>query len=233
MTSTQLQKAATALLCMTVCAHSIASSQQDQIEVDAAEQLKATQLLGGSRKLALSEIQGRHTDGVKGYKVYPVLEGPSLAQSEQLQKLVARMACSASVFALVELEAARSFVGKNDIAVFTKYRFRILEDWRVEATRKDPVVHLIVHGGEVTHAGEKYRVENPTARYQTGGRYVLMAGSSDNNAPPHSIFETPPLLEVSDDLIYPAPGWTPFAHGTTLEQAKAAIGRAVGKEGCK
>jgi hypothetical protein len=233
MTFSHYQKAAVALLCITVGAKSIANPQQDPVEVDTQEQLKAAQLLGGSRKLALSDIQGRHIDGVKGYKVYPVLEGPSLAQNEQLQKLVARMACKATVFGLVELEAAKSFVGKNDIAVFTKYRFRILEDWHVEASQRDSVVHLIMHGGEVTHAGEKYRVDNPYASYKIGGRYVLMAGSADKNAPPHSIFETPPFLEVSDDLIYPAPGWTPFARGTTLEQARAAVSSAVGKEGCK
>lgn len=233
MTFLHYSKAATALLCIAICAHAMADPKSDLVDINGEEQLKATQHVGGSRKLALSNLQGRHIDGIKGYKVYPMLEGPSLAQTEQLQKRIARLACKATVFGLVELEAAKSFAGKDDIAVFTKFRFRIVEDWSAEPTHKGTIVHLIMHGGEVTHAGEKYRVENPYANYKVGGRYVLMTGSVDKNEPKQTVMETPPFLEVSDDLIFPAPGWTPFARGTTLEQAKATVNSAISKEGCQ
>lgn len=209
-----------------------AGEPKEPITVDADDQAIATNELGGSRKLALSTIPMRHLDGVKGYKVYFTFEGPTLKQPEQLRRRIAHLACNSAVFGLVELEKSKSFVGKADVGVFTKFRFRLLDDWRAIPAEKGRDIHLIMQGGEVTFAGEKIRVENPYASYKVGGQYIIAAGRANGDAAQKPIFQTPPFHEVNDNLVHPAPDGALFAPGTTLEQAKTIVKDAVAKEGC-
>lgn len=137
------------------------------------------------------------------------------------------MACSGATFGLVQLEGALAFVGKDNLGVFTKYRFRILDDWNAAKRPGPTTIHLIMEGGEVEHRGEKVRVENLNAKYQIDRQYVLVAGRGP------TVYDAPPLIEVIDDTIYPAPDSAPFRSGTTIAQAKAAIGRALQKWPCK
>lgn len=209
-----------------------AGGPQEPITVNADDRAIATSESGGSRKLALSTISMRHVDGVKGYKVYLTFEGPSIQQPEQLRRRIAHLACNSVVFGLVELEKAKSFAGKADVGVFTKYRFRVLDDWRAIPAEKGREIHLIMDGGEVSFAEEKIRVENPFAAYKVGGQYILVAGRATGDAAQKPIFQTPPFHEVNDNLVHPAPDGALFSPGTTLEQAKAIVNEAVAKEGC-
>ncbi|QGZ39487.1 hypothetical protein [Pseudoduganella flava] len=206
-----------------------ASDEKQQIEVDDKDRLRAQQ--GMSRKLALQKLKPAELDGVKSYRVVRQPEGPGLDKPEQLRQVVAHMACVAAVFGLVELEDAKSFVGKDDVGIFTKYRFRILDDWRARSQTNGRKVFLVMHGGEAVHNGERYRAENPAAHYRKGEQYVLIAGTVDDEQ--RTIHDTPPFLEVSEGIVHPGPGWTPFAPGTALAQAKAQVADAVDREGCK
>lgn len=211
--------------------HAAAGQERQALAVDSNEQARASASIGGSRKLSLNRLPANKLDGVKGYRVYPSAEGPSLQQPEQLRKTVAHMACQAAVFGLVELEAAKTFVGKDDVGIFTKFRFRIVDDWRADAGNTGRTVDLVMQGGEIERDGQKFSVENPHASYQVGSQYVLVAGTRADSQ--KTIFDSPPFLEVSEELIHPAPGWTPFAPGTGVQQARGEVAAALAREGCK
>jgi hypothetical protein len=234
MTLNTIQKAALASLCaLAYAGTSAAGGAKEPVEIDADDRVRAAAQLGSTKKLALSALKPFHIDGTKGYSVHAIIEGPSLKQPELMRKRIALSACRANVFGLVELESARSFVGKDDAGVFTKYRFRVLDDWRAAPTDQGKKVDLILEGGEITHGGEVYRAENAFAKYEVGSKYVLLAHNADKHLGKKAILDTPPALEVVDDIVHPGLGWTPFAPGLTLEQAKNVVKEAVAKEGCE
>ena len=233
MTSRIMTRALLPTILLLASAGALAASpqQKEPLDVDASERLSAKNSVGGSRKLSLQKMEPSSLDGVKGYRVYPSAEGPSLKDTDELRRVVAHMACHTAVFGLVELEAAKPFVGQDDVGIFTKFRFRVIDDWRANGAGSGRTVDLVMMAGEVSRDGERYRIENPHALYEVGGRYVLIAGTKSQEQ--KTIFGSPPFLEISDDMIHPAPGWTPFAPGSTVQQAKSEVVAALVQEGCK
>lgn len=203
------------------------------VVVEDSESERAVRDLAPSKKHKLANVDQRHIDGVKGYKTIPVQEGPDVGTPEKRTAALAHLACNASVFGLVTLENAKSFVGKGDTGVFTKLRFRVIQDWRADAKNKAPVVHLIVHAGELVHAGEPVRVENPLANYKIDSSYILAVGARSSPDQGKSIYELPPFIDVENNTIFPARGWDVLAAGTTVRQAQADVAKAVAAKGCK
>jgi hypothetical protein len=203
------------------------------VVVEDSESERAVRDLASSKKLKLGNVDQRHTDGVKGYKTIPVQEGPDVGTPDKRTAALAHLACNASVFGLATLENAKSFVGKGEAGVFTKLRFRVIRDWRADAKNKAAVVHLIIHGGELVHAGERVRVESPLANYKIDSSYILAAGARSSADHGKTIYELPPFVEVENNLIFPTRGWDVFAAGTTVNQAQADVAQAVAAQGCK
>ena len=210
-----------------------AQAPEPAVQVQADDIEQAAQHFATSRKLRMDSLEGRHPDGVKGYRIYHTAEGPGLDQPEQLLQVIGSLACRATVFGLVELEGATSFVGKDAIGVFTKLKFRVIDDWRADTRSAPHVVYLIVSGGEVVHAGEKIRADNPSADYKLHSSYILVGEAGADAGKDSTMVSLPPLLEVQDNVIHPGPGWTPFAPGTTVQQAKDQVAKAVSITGCR
>lgn len=209
-----------------------AETPEPAVRVEADDKEHAARHFGNSRKLRMDNLERRHLDGVKGYSIHYTTEGPGLDQPEQLLQAIGSLACRATVFGLVQLEGATAFVGKDDIGVFTKLKFRVMDDWRADKRAGPLVVHLIVPGGEVVHAGEMVRVDNPHANYKVNSSYILVGQAGAEAGEDETLYGPPPLLEVKDNVIYPGPGWTPFAPGTSVQQAKDQVANAVSIRGC-
>jgi hypothetical protein len=201
-----------------------------ELTVDKADRLNASASLGHSRKLAMANMPADPATGVRGYRIYPGFEGPCLDDRERLRKVVAHMACHTAVFGIVELEAAQPFPGADDIGIFTKYRFRLIEDWRQVRAENGRTVDLVMAGGEVTRDGITYRVEHPHALYRVGGRYVLIAGGENNGL--QTIHAWPAYIALRSDVIGEALGGTPFAAGTSVAEARSQVAEALPREGC-
>lgn len=209
--------------------------RKEILAVSEQERIQATeQFIGGTKKLSLERMkQSQHTflDGAKGYTSSESIR-PRMVKPEARQKYFAQAACDGTLTGLVELVNAKSFTGVGNNGIFTKFRFRVVDDWRVQPAPPRAYVDIIMHVGEIIYDGERFRVENPEARYSVGGQYVLLSGKAANSSR-DSLIGAPAFLEVSDGVIYPAPSITYFAAGTTVEQAKAEVENAVLQEGCR
>jgi hypothetical protein len=201
------------------------------VVVEDSERERAVQVLAPSKKLDLANLDLRHADGVKGYQTIPVEEGLDAGTPEKRTAALVRLACNASVFGLVTLDGAASFVGKGDRGVFTKFRFRVIQDWRAGTENDSPDVHLIVHAGELVHAGERVRVENPLANYKIGAAYILATGVRSGADYGKTIYELPPFVAVENSVILPPHGLNVFAAGTTVRQAQADVAQALAASG--
>ncbi|MET0268232.1 MAG: hypothetical protein ABW202_21765 [Duganella sp.] len=205
------------------------------LAVSEQERAQATaQFIGGTKKLSLERLkqsQDTFLDGAKGYTPSESVR-PRLIKPEVRQKYFAQAACEGSLTGLVELINAKSFTGVGDNGIFTKFRFRVVDDWRVQPAPSRPYVDIIMHVGEMVHEGQRYRADNPEARYTIGKQYILLAGKLASGTR-GSLIGAPAFLEVSDGIIYPAPSVTHFAPGTTVEQAKLEVENAVLQEGCR
>jgi hypothetical protein len=202
------------------------------VVVEDSERERAVRDFAPSKKLDLANPDLHHADGVKGYKVFPVQEGPDVGTPDKRMAALARLACHASVFALVTLDGATSFAGQGDRGVFTKLRFRVIQDWRADAENASPEVHLIVHAGEFVHAGERVLVENPLANYKIGASYIVATGVRSSPDHGKTLYELPPFVAVENGVILPPHGWDVFAAATTVRQAQADVAQALAAKGC-
>jgi len=202
------------------------------VSVAETEKARAAEHFHVGQRDNVETLKRKHLDGVRGYSVHTTIEG-GITDGAQRTVRLSNLACNSAVFGLVQLEGAKPFVGKDNAGVFTKFRFRILDDWRAQENRGAPIVHLIMEGGEVEHKGEKVRVENSLAKYKLNGTYVLAAGNKSASKFDHAIYATPPFMEVSSNTIYSAPGATPFSSGTSVAKAKLEVDQALETRKCE
>lgn len=204
-------------------------------EIAAGDRSAAVEKLGGGSFTRLDRIKQRHLDGVRGLTVHAASERPPRRNVTGDSALddVWSVACRSAEFGLFELESAKSFVGQDDEGIFTKLRFKRLEDWRGDVRSPAGVVQLVISGGEVVHKGETIRIDNPYGKYEVGSTYVLAAGNRSAPTRERTIYDDPPFMEVRDATIYAAPGWTPFASGTSLKSAKASVAKALDAKACE
>lgn len=209
-----------------------AQTNDQSLSISADERDNATQRYRGS---ALSSATQRHFDGVKGWEVVIDPEPPVYARAfpDRRRDALWQYACSAAVFGEAELMAKKSFIGDGDTGVYTKLRFKLSNDWRTNTKVPENHIDIIVPGGEVNFKGEAFRVTNRTANFKSDRHYVLIAGDQTNFNPKQSVYGEILLLEIDRGAIYSPPGWTVFANGTSIEQAKAEVGSLMSAKECK
>jgi hypothetical protein len=178
-------------------------------------------------------IGTHHLDGVKGYKVsIPIMEFQP-KDPVRRQHLLQNVACQSRVFGLVKVEEMKVFIGEGDRGIFTRVRFRIVEDWR---PRNEPVPDMIVYkvleGGEIERQGETIRIDNPLADYRLGSLYLLTAGNRNAGNPDNDLYGLSPVIEVVDGILYPDPGSLLFTPGTSVDRAKEEISSAIPGGSC-
>ncbi|GEM_PF-2284915 len=180
----------------------------------------------------LDSILGTHPDGAKGYTITPRLEGGVVAAAGDRVSLLTNKACLKQVFGIYELEAVKSFAGKDDVGIFTKLRFKLIDDWRSGAQHDGKQALLVMQGGEIERKGETLRVVNPLLRYVVGGTYLLVAGDR-KYVNWNVIYAYAPFIEVRNGRIYPAPVDPLFPLGTSVARAKAEVRAALQKRACE
>jgi hypothetical protein len=206
----------------------------EQVTVDDNDQDTAAFWFSIPKRLKLDNLQGRHPDGVRG-TTYRSVPGSPVVPSETQdpdQEALRSFACGHAVFGVAELHNSKSFIGKDEIGIFTKLRFKLVDSWSVQPGSKVQSFDLLVRGGEVEYKGEIIRLGNPQAAYVKGRHYLMILHSAkDKNK---KIFVgSPYLLEISNGTIYPASGWSPFKPGTTLTRAKAMVQESLEQKGCE
>ena len=225
-----------AVLLMMAAASVIAADEN--LTVDYKDQDIAASLLPTSKRmrqrLKLDGLRNyKHPDGVLGTTYFSSSEAPPVSGAmDPTQEVLRLFACRYAVFGVAELQNSRSFIGKDEIGIFTKLRFKLIESWSEQSALQAQSFDLLVVGGEVEHNGEIIRLGNPQAAY-VKGRHYLMIMHSANDKNKKIFVGTPYLLEISNGTIYPAPGWSPFEPGTTLTRAKAMIQESLEQKGCE
>ena len=107
MNSTLIRKMVLPALLAAFHVHVSAAGQTaDTIEVEVK---KAAERIHG---IKIDRIDTRHLDGVKGYKVMATGHAYGSENPELRNRILRNIVCDASVFGVVKLEAAESFVGK-------------------------------------------------------------------------------------------------------------------------
>jgi hypothetical protein len=210
------------------------SAESKELEVDDQDANQAVEAYGQTRRhYDLSRLSDRHLDGVKGYTFSSVSEPPVAAAgglADPYLGTLRQLACSRQVFGEAELVGKKSFAGRHGYGVFTKYRFKMISDFR-DGKKSAKVVHVIIPGGEIDYQGEKVRVENAAGDFNVGSRYVLVAGSKRADER-ETLFYSIPHMEISSNTIYSADGWAPFESGTNVKRAKADVAKALSLKGC-
>jgi len=211
-----------------------AQTNDQSMTISADEQDKAGQRYPGSPLSSASNTL-RHIDGAKGWEVVLDPEPPLYAQAfpDRRQDALWQSACSAAVFGEAELTGKKSFIGHGDTGVYTKLRFKLFNDWRANTQAPGNHIDIIVPGGEVKFKGEAFKVVNHRADFQPGRRYVLIVGNKTNFDAKRPVYDDVPLLEIQGGAIYSRPGWTLFANGTSIAQAKAEVGVLMSAKECK
>ncbi|KQV53471.1 hypothetical protein ASC95_12110 [Pelomonas sp. Root1217] len=226
-----------AALLMMAAASVIAADEA--LTIDDGDQSIAASLLPESKRmrqsLKLDKLRdSKHPDGVLGSTYFSFPEAlPVSGEMDPTLEALQRFACRYAVFGIAELQNSKSFIGKDEIGIFTKLHFKLVDSWSVQPASKVQSFELLVQGGEVQYKGEIIRLGNPQAAYVKGRHYLMiMHSATDKN---RRIFAgTPYLLEISNETIYPAaPGWSPFESGTTVTRAKAMVQESLEQEGCK
>lgn len=218
-----------------VAATSVVAANSE-LTVDSNDRDIAAPMYPTSKKLKLDKIDGRHPDGVRGLTFFSYSEPPvrSGLMQDPAQEVLRRYACNSDVFGVAEVEDSKSFVGKNENGVFTKLRFKLVDSWRVRPGPKAQTFQLIVVGGEVEYKGEIIRISNSQGSYIKGRRYLMILAGDRSETVDQKIFAGDPLLlEVSNGIIYPAPGWSPFEPGTSLIRAQALVQESLEPKGCE
>jgi hypothetical protein len=211
----------------------ISVDQADQeIAIDEQDRIESDSRFHPSERVKLDHIKGRQADGVKAYLIDPHLEGGFIPPDDRSAGLQIK-ACRLQLFGIYELEKEKSFAGKNDIGIFTKFRFKLIEDWRGGAANGHKHVHLVMQGGEIEYKGEKLRAENTIAHYVVGKRYLLQAGTRENNKSDGVVYSYSPFIEVVKGLLYPGPDVNVFTSGTSLSSARAEVADALKKRSCE
>jgi hypothetical protein len=215
------------LLMATAC--SVAAHAQ--LPIDAIDLDTAAAMASGSNQLKLDYIQQRHPDGVRGLTYIAVPEAPVRSgQPADRAEMLRHYACSLAVFGLAELTDSTSFIGKENREVFTKLRFKLVENWQVRPRLQ--TFDVIVRGGEVVYQGERIRMVHSLANHVQGHRYVMMLGGS--RSPTARTFAAEPyFLDAAHGAIAAGLGWSPFESGISLGRAKAMVGTAVAQRGCE
>jgi hypothetical protein len=178
-------------------------------------------------------MSSKHLDGVKGAALEIDIGPPPYTTALPDKRLDALrlFACTSAAFGQAELVGKKSFLGKDGDGVFTKMRFRIIDDWR-DQPENSKVITVVSQGGEVNWKGQKYRVTSKFTDFKIGSKYILVAGSRFEPAS-DSIFENLRFFEVVNDSIYSGPGWSPFSQGSTILSAKGDVTKALTQRGCK
>jgi len=213
-----------------------ASAANPDLVIDRTDQDKAELLHpSSSKKLKLDNVQDRDSDGIRTRSVFTVPEPPAVSgqNPDIVQEALRSYACYDSVFGVAEVQDFKSFVNRSETNIFTKVRFRLIDDWSARPGPKEQTFDLIVEGGEAEYKGEVVRINNPQASYVKGRRYVMIIGGNRSGAADKKVFVgSPYLIKVLNDSIYPAPGWSPFKPGTSLDQARGLVGKALALKGC-
>lgn len=224
-----------ALSAVTICTSVQAAPDLGQTPIiSSAEEAKVVEHFGQHAGDDVAAITKRHPDGVKGYMFSAESEPPVFTTAIPDRRLDALrlFACSAGAFGVAELVSQKSFVGKGGLGVFTKMKFKILDDWRSEAPDNKKMAQVIVLGGEAEWKGERFRIKNSAVHVKENARYVLIAGNRFTDKQ-EVLYGNVRLFEVVDNTLYSAPGWTPFPQGIPLAQAKADVAKALAMRGCK
>lgn len=126
---------------------------------------------------------------------------------------------------------AASFTG-SDGGIYSKLRFRVLDDWRPHVRDPAPDVDVLIIGGEIVRDGERLRMEDAEGQYRLGQRYVLIAGGY-RQAGDAVLRAYLHFLPVDGGVIHVAPGEMTFANGVSTIQASADVARAVAMAPCR
>ncbi len=216
------------------CAFACYGVAAAEVVVDDSDKAEAPKAFAYGKKHDIKMIGARHLDGVKGLDLHIEDEPPIRANvlPDPVLDGLRSLACGAQAFGLVELEDAISFVGSGDLGVFTKLRFKLVDDWRAKKEANGKVVHLVVPGGEVNNSGERIRISTKYANFKTGEQYILYTGTRFN--PKKVIYDTPPLIEVQDKTLFvAADSHSPLSSGLSPSQAKALVNKALSQKGCE
>lgn len=217
------------LIGTTVCAQVVSSNTSTTID-EATEAAVRFRQTGND----VSLLPFRHPDGVKGTTLEIEYEPPpyTLALADKRLDALRVFACTASVFGAAELVSIKPFVGKDGAGIYSKMHFKVIDDWRSDVVDNKNEVQIVSPGGEVIRKGERIRITNARTNFRVGGRYVIITG---NRFPQKSnvIYEHLGFFEIINDTIFSAPGWTPFPHRMSVEQAKADVLEATSMRACK
>lgn len=201
------------------------------LSIDDRAREQSLKFYHGDPNLKLDKHESRHPDGARGFTFF---EAPEHApQSSHGPATLRYYACNLAVFGVADLEDSRSFVGKDEIGILTKLRFRIVDDWRWGSKSKNQIFDVIIPWGEVMHKGEIFRLSNPLAAYVKGRRYLMVVHRAWLDAASENYFVgVPRLLEVSDGIIRSPFSALPFESGMRLSLAKASVREALQQQGC-
>jgi len=225
-----------AVMLMTVVTAVIAADAD--LTIDDGDQDIAGSLLPKAKRmrqrLKLDDLRNyKHPDGVLGTTYFSAPEAPPVSgEMDPAQEVLRRFACRYAVFGVAELQHSRSFIGKDEIGIFTKLHFKLVESWSEQPALKAKSFNLLVVGGTIEDKAETIRLDNPQAAYVKGRHYLMIMNSAkDKNK---GVFAgSPYFLEISNGTIYSAPGWSPFEPGTNITRAKAMVYDAVKQKGCE
>lgn len=199
------------------------------LTVDDTDREKGVKFFSHDPKLA--EIESRLPDGVRGFISF---EHPEPVRMNDRPSYLRHYACDFAIFGVAELQDSKSFVGKHDVGIFTKLRFKMMDSWRVGSSPKDQIFDVIVPGGEVEYKGEIFRLDDPLATYVNGRRYLMVIQDDDTGKIGKNNFSgLPRLREVSNGIIYSPFSAPPFESGMSLDSAKASVQEALEQKGCE
>lgn len=210
-----------------------ASQVEQEITIDEKDQVESNSAFHVAERFGtVDHIKGTHPDGVKGFEIRPKFDSWNVSPSDRSDRLRVK-ACRFQVFGIYELEKKKSFLGKDNVGIFTKFRFKLIEDWRAGVRNGHKHFDLVTEGGEIEYKGEKLRIDNSITHYAIGKRYFLMAGTRGKDESNMVIYSYSPFIEVLNGILYPASDVDVFTSGTSLSTAHAEIAEALKGRNCE
>jgi hypothetical protein len=189
----------------------------------------------------LSKIRFRHSDGTKGHDWSSSEEPPYFnmyraATRDSHRAILHKYGCDARVLGAAQLLGSKSFVNLEGTQIYTKYKFKILQDFRFDgADKMRQIVYVVMLGGEAKINGEKIRVNNLNSPFSlSGGGEFLLAITEDPISKNGSTYmQNPSYIEIKDDRIFPPGGnWLGFKSGTTLAEFASKLSEISMAKGC-
>lgn len=206
---------------------------KDEIDITADDSAKAAMRENYLSSSKLDSIQGRHLDGARGVNFIsnpPVPPFNPRAPDPQLEVLK-YYACKAAAFGEYKLINQRSFVGDGGNFIYTKRRFKLVDDWSIRDEPTLDVLDVVMRGGEVIWKGEKIRLENEKQKFKVGRNYIVAVGVRTPTQK-KLIFGEMLFLEVDNGSIYPGDSFELFEAGTKTADVKKKLNESITSSEC-